>query len=175
VGEFNVSNQPADTTQRNRLIRAIIGLVLAPIVGAIVSVAITFGFASFLNPIGWTSPSTFDLLFGTVSIGAAAGCPAAFILGPPIHIWLQYRRWVGVHHYIAFGALIGLITALALAVFFMQAGGAIAIIGFMIIFAGAIGGLVFWLIRRPDRDAPASAPPRAATPAHRTHGQAGDI
>jgi len=95
---------------------------------------------------------TVSVMFGGY-YGGVLGLPVALIFGPLIHMLMldhDVRRW---HSYAAFGALIAsciflLVLAASMHTPFYISGAVAA----SIILAGAIGGLTFWLIRRPDRD-----------------------
>lgn len=140
-------------TPRDRIVLAVLGLALAPIIGGLGALAFMIAFSSFLNPLGWSVPSFGTFLLGAIYIAALVGWPAAVVLGIPTHLELKRRGWTGALNYFGFGALIGLATMIILMIMLNQFGGAAMVIGFMIVLAGALGGLAFWLIRRPDKDA----------------------
>jgi hypothetical protein len=84
--------------------------------------------------------------------------PAMVLLGLPTHALLMWRNYRSVLFYAGAGALYGLVTTLALS-FFVDPDIANAIA--ITTTACATCAVIFWLIRRPDRDAanPATSPP----------------
>lgn len=156
---------------------------VAAFVGALI---LTFTiFSDLLTTEAYNEPEAFrmnhsGMVFLGTLIGATWGQLATTFIGLPAHVWLMRRRLHSGWAYAAVGVLAG--AAFGATFVWASVFGAtipdIADAAWLVtasVAAGAIGGLVFWLIRRPDRDATAPAPPPAAAPAHRTHGQAGDI
>lgn len=90
--------------------------------------------------------------------GATWGQLATFAIGLPAHLWLKRKTTRQAWMYAFAGAGAGLIFGV-LFVYGMVFGrslAALADIAALVLAsltAGAIGGFVFWLIRRPDRDA----------------------
>lgn len=148
-----MSKTTEEATRNQKIVRSIAGMALAPAIRSIASVALTFAFADFMNPRGAAPNFIWPMIVGSSIIGACIGWPAALAFGFPAHALMLRRRWTGPWRYAGLGALIGLVMTIVLAIFLAQTGAAVFVIGFMIVLAGAIGGLVFWLIRRPDKDA----------------------
>jgi hypothetical protein len=141
--------------------RSLVGLILAPIAGGLIVILgyNLLGLAWLTATTGWPQ-DTVNILVSSATIGAEGGAVLgvvpALVLGWPIHLLLRQRQ-THVLIYIALGA------AMAVAGFFVLAPIVLgpvwgntsdisldttAIIGA----AGAIGALVFWFSRRPDRD-----------------------
>lgn len=147
---------------------AMVGLVLAPIAGATAAVS---GYGVFLVlrdgvmdvDEAWAS----ILMYGSMglSAGAVYGIAPALLVGWPTHLVMLRIGFTDPFVYCCFGG------SLAVAVFRMIVAPAFDVeISYrnsmlepvlVAAIAGVIGGAVFWLLRRPDRDAPAAiAPPR---------------
>lgn len=119
------------------------------------------------------------MVFMGTLLGALWGQLATLLVGLPAHVVILGQRTKPAWKYALAGVIAGVLFGAAFCWPMLSgvSGPSLANVAWLAIAsasAGAIGGLVFWLIRRPDRDAPASAPPPAAAPAHRTHAQAGD-
>lgn len=90
--------------------------------------------------------------------GATFGQLATFGIGLPAHLWLKKHTTRRAWMYAAVGAGAGLIFG-GVFVYGMLFGRSIAApadiatLALASITAGAIGGLIFWVIRRPDKDA----------------------
>lgn len=141
-----------------RLVRTLVGLVLAPLSGAaIVSVGLFLGLGLISGgPIqGLLSGSV--AATGAEMIAVRFGVIPALVLGWPVHLALLGLRWTQPGFYVALGcwvAIVGVIVATlgfhympeymegVMSFYLYVPGGA----------SGAIGGYIFWLIRRPDRD-----------------------
>lgn len=140
------------------------GLLLAPMIGGAVSAMISalpllvFGNEEVRTSLNLPAAMSMGFL-----IGAFLGLPAALTLGLPIHLLLLRYGWTSLLHYSAFGAVIAFAmqSTLMLAfngLSFLGAEHGIWALSLLTALAGAIGGLVFWLIRRPDRDARGAQP-----------------
>jgi hypothetical protein len=110
------------------------------------------------------------LLVGGIG-GAILGSPAAIIIGWPLHLLLLKLRWTHVAVYIYLGAMLGVIGFFTFVSLWSPISFELLMTWFVIVlaFAGAVGGGAFWLIRRPDRDAPprvddSPEPPDVSTP-----------
>ncbi len=142
--------------------RSLVGLILAPIAGGVIVILgyNLFGLAWLTATVGWP-PDAFNILLSSATIGAEGGAilgvVPAFVLGWPVHLLLLRLRQGHLLIYITLGAV------MAVAGFFVMAPiilgpvwgntsdmslDTTAIIGV----AGVAGALVFWYIRRPDRD-----------------------
>lgn len=90
--------------------------------------------------------------------GATWGQLATFAFGLPAHLWLKRKTTRQAWMYAFAGAGAGLIFGVVF-VYGMVFGGSlaaladIAALALASLTAGAIGGLAFWFIRRPDKDA----------------------
>ena len=145
------------------IIRTALGLFLAPIAGGMTGLLIYLGYSSIVDPTSVVGGDTVDTLrFGVTAgamYGGLLGVVPSFLVGWPLHIVMQRLRLTQWWAYIALGLLLAAVAGLLVAptfgmsVIYFGAG-----IMLMLAMSGAIGGLVFWLIRRPDRDAPASPP-----------------
>ena len=177
-----MSGEP--TAHPHRPWRLILAFLLAPVVASFVGALILVinGFADRIthpSEDGFHSIAPAEILMLGSAIGATWGQLPILVLSLNAHTQLMKHTTRKAWMYSAAGASAGLIFGALFVggiLFGLQVN--LTDIASLIpasLFAGAIGGLVFWLIRRPDRDATASAPPPAAAPAHRTHGQAGDI
>jgi hypothetical protein len=75
-----------------------------------------------------------------------------FVLGLPWHAFAYHRRWHRVWAYCLPGAFVGAVLPAAVLLHY----GLVEELAYFIVYAGAGGGLtglLFWLMRRPDRDA----------------------
>ncbi len=145
-----------------RRIRLLAALVLAPL-GASATVAMSLAAITICPRYGCNLEIlTFAGLAG-VTYGAVVGVPTVVLAGLPVHHILSIIGRTHVLPYVLAGGLIGLPAAVfGLAILsrgslnmsaegwaFACALGAIT---------GAMSALVFWLIRRPDRDVRANPP-----------------
>lgn len=158
--------------KRNRIVLTIVGLLAAPMAGAIVTVSglmmigqiITGNAPPTLE--AWANAGSAAFLMG-VYLGLFVGIPSAFLIGWPTHILLVRDQQSGRIVYIFLGALIAVIGTMLAAVvrsgpMALMYGLAFPQIALLILPAGAFGGLIFWLIRRPDRDSPKLDPEASA-------------
>ena len=150
------------------IIRTALALLLAPIAGGMAGLLIYLGYGSIFDPTSVVTGDFFDSLrFGVTAgamYGGLLGVVPSFLVGWPLHIVMQRLRLTQWWAYIALGLLLaavaGLLVAptLGMSIFYFGAG-----IMLMLAISGAIGGLVVWLIRRPDRDA-VTSPQRSTAP-----------
>lgn len=148
---------------------AMVGLVFAPIAGATTALS---GYGLFLvlrdGPVDVDAAFASILLYGSMGLSAGAiyGIAPALLVGWPTHLLMLRIGFTDPFVYCCFGG------SLAVAVFRVIVAPAfdfeISYRNSMLepvlvaAIAGMIGGGVFWLLRRPDRDAPvATAPPRS--------------
>lgn len=148
-----------ESSERSRIIRTIIGLLCAPLAGSVMAIFTAFIALQMINGQAFGIP--FDqivpLLQMGAMLGAYVGFPVAFLFGWPIHVGLMQRNASKALYYVLFGALIAIATfAVATTVtgyhFRLVLDWQFILTGLSFLTAGAIGGLTFWLIRRPDRD-----------------------
>lgn len=139
------------------------GLVLAPMIGGAASMLI------YVLPVlsfGDEESRTLLKLHAVISTGFLAGAflglPASLLLGPFAHLLLLRQGWTSLLHYCTFGTVIALAVQCTVMLGFsglFVAPGTWRV-ALLAAIAGAIGGVAFWLIRRPDRDAPRPHPNR---------------
>lgn len=137
-----------------RWVRTILALIAAPIFTSVVGasiLAVVSGYAAATDPVA-------TLVFiGTIamSAGVAYALPVALSFGWLIHILLMRIRLIDRSIYICASASLAIATfRVAFAEVFEHSSVAetmpvIVILGI----AGGVGGLIFWILRRPDRDA----------------------
>lgn len=151
------------TTRAEKIARTITGLLCAPVGGAFLTTVIFVAIMSATSdrPV-IVGPTSATLTFAVpLMLGAIYGWPIAFIIGWPAHAYLAKRGDAALSAYIVLGACIAL--ALALLLIFAQRLWANWLSFAFFATAGAITGLTFWLIRRPDRD---TGPPLPADSPH---------
>ncbi len=95
--------------------------------------------------------------------GATFGQLATFGIGLPAHLWLKKHTTRRAWMYASVGAVAGLFFGgvFVYGILFGRSIGAaadIASLALASLTAGALGGLTFWLVRRPDRDTPRKLP-----------------
>ncbi len=144
-----------ERTKFEKALLTVIGLVAAPILGAMASTTllITFTVATTWSALVGSFPS---IIAAGGLFGGYYGLLPSLTFGWPIHLVMQHLKLGRVHHYIIGGSLIAL---LAMFVTWSISGGYGAFnppIVLLFVSAGAFGALAFWLIRRPDRDASSS-------------------
>jgi hypothetical protein len=141
------------------------GLIAAHLSGALASSLI---YALLHKPF-WTLEGLAQLLasaFASALIAVMAalfyGVPCARVVGWPVHLFLFQIRFTGVFIYACFAA--SLVVAFARIFvapsFGFGPGGPndlLELIAFAAV-TGGVGGVAFWLIRRPDRDALSASP-----------------
>jgi hypothetical protein len=148
-----------------RRFRLLAGLVLAPL-GASAAAAMTLAAITICPSYGCSLEIfTFAGLVG-VTYGAVVGVPTALLAGLPVHHLLSITGRTHVLPYVLAGGLIGLPAAVFGLAILSRGSLNMSAEGWAFASAlgastGAISALVFWLIRRPDRD---GANPDTATP-----------
>jgi hypothetical protein len=89
--------------------------------------------------------------------GCVIGAPGALLLGWPLHLLLLHLRWTHPLAYVGFGAPLGLLVITG----FLAWMGSRSVLPTTpeeltshaaVLIGGGFGGLLFWLLRRPDRD-----------------------
>ena len=146
------------------VIKTALALTLAPIAGGMVGLLIYLFHANIFYPTSPLADGFFETLtFGTTAgalYGGMLGIIPSFLVGWPLHMVLQRAGLQQWWAYIVLGVILATVAGLLVAPVFglnvIEFG-----LGIMLMMAGsgAIGGIVFWLIRRPDRDPIASPPP----------------
>lgn len=154
-----------ESSERSRIIRTIIGLLCAPLVGAVMAMFAAFMALQLINGQAFGIPvdQIMPLLQMGAMLGAYAGWPVAFLFGWPIHVGLMQRNASKAPYYVLFGAFIATATFVVATtvtgyLFRFILDWQFILTGLSFLTAGAIGGLVFWLIRRPDRDNQSALP-----------------
>jgi len=150
------------TSKRDRVIGTIIGLVAAAAVtGAAFAATLIISSLIFGRGTSTGSSGLYMLIMATIA-GGTGGLVPAFVIGLPLHHYFVRRAWNKAPHYAGFGIVTALVTALLILMFFslwfqganmFQYSGTYFVLG-MVALAGIAGGETFWIIRRPDRDAP---------------------
>jgi hypothetical protein len=164
-----MSEAAGDATQNFRwptFFRSLVGFVLAPMIGG--GLAFVGSTLSPGNPIDGLRLSVFAIgAFG----GLVLGMPISIFIAWPLHLFLLERHWTRLAFYIAPGALLAMLPYIPFATYVSQSSSSAMLAWSAVCFAiaGAIGALLFWLIRRPDRDTPptldvASEPPDLSPP-----------
>jgi hypothetical protein len=150
------------TTKRHRVVTTIIGLIVAPavtgaaIVIGLIIVSLIMGYG---GSIGVGGPGNMAFLIMGVIFGATFGLIPSILVGLPLHHYFVHMKWNRALHYAALGAGIAPAALLLMTLVFLSGQGTwlnlqVALTFLLIAFAGAVGGLTFWIIRRPDRDTP---------------------
>lgn len=139
--------------------RLIMGVVLAPFVGAAAGSVVTALTAPLMSPdqTGWGSVPVLLLmfLFGSFYVGATVGIAASLVLGLPAHALVSRLGLVSVWPYLACGAAAGAAVCWGwFAVMSAQNDLPDTPVLLIALFTGATSALTFWLIRRPDRNEP---------------------
>lgn len=129
------------------------GLVLAPPIGGALAAAALVIAAAIMTPSsGALINLHVSIMIGLV-VGAVFGVPAALLIGLPVYLAMKRYEIVRRRYYAALG---GLIAALLCVVLSGQAMLSSPTLSATLLAAfalgGIIGGIVFWSIRRPDRD-----------------------
>ena len=144
-----------------RRARTLVALVAAPITGGIGGVLVLFAFgmgyqlffSGRVDLSGLGNPLWMMIASSVMTNAIVAGVPLSLIAGLPVHLLLTKLRMVGWLTYAVGGgaiALAGMVVVQETLGWRFYAPFVLAVVGG----GGAIGGLAFWLIRRPDRDAP---------------------
>jgi len=152
----------ASWTRTLRLVAAC--LLASPIAGF--TGALVLAFTLFADEIAASSTPEHEFIELTlpttlgmgIFIGATWGQLATFVIGLPAHLWLKQNTTRRAWMYASAGAIAGLIfgAVFVYGMLFGRSIGAaadIAALALASLTAGALGGLAFWLIRRPDKDA----------------------
>jgi hypothetical protein len=141
---------------RDNWLRLLSALLAPPVV---VSAAGALAFA-LAGPCSVRPACTADTLAMVAAWGGLFGLlfggPAAVLLGLPAHHFLLRMGKKHALFYALAGAIVGLPTAIA--IFLWSSGLPMGAGGWLVALAigaliGALSALLFWLIRRPDRDA----------------------
>ncbi len=109
----------------------------------------------------FTTPEATTLIGPIIALamfGVAFAYPAILVLGLPAHIALNALGRRGLIDYAAVGAISGFITLLVISAW--DGRQPLLWLTPIALGAGVCNAVVFWLIRRPDRDAP--NPPTSA-------------
>ena len=152
-----------EPSKRRKVVTTIIGLVVAPVV---ICVSLVIGVIIFSMVMDRGTGiayfgGNFTLLIGAVIYGGTFGLVPSVLVALPLHHYFVRKQWNSAVQHGALGAIAGVLSLiLFLAILsiwmpgpsaFMYPGAYIAIAAIGI--AGIPGGLAFWIIRRPDRDA----------------------
>lgn len=153
-----------EPSKRRKVVTTIIGLVVAPIV-ICVSLVIGIIIFSMVTDRGMGTAyfgGNFTLLIGAVIYGGTFGLVPSVLVALPLHHYFVRKQWNSAIQHGALGVVAGVLSLIIfMAVMsawmqgpspFMYPGAYIGIAAIGI--AGIPGGLAFWIIRRPDRDAP---------------------
>lgn len=140
---------------RALLVRSIAGLVIGATVGAALTDAGMMAAALLVANTAATSPDSLaPLVAAGLGYGAIRGallvCPVVALICWPVHLGLLQTSWRSAAVYALVWATVLLLVFLAASGDPGQAPG-----GWLFaapITTGLIGGLIFWAIRRPDRD-----------------------
>jgi len=175
-----MSEGPGDDTSVDRFFRTVIDpdprTFFAWILAAAIGTGVSFGISmAFEYPSENAYAAAMLLLravFGWALAGAIIGSFPAWLVGVLIHAWLRKAGWTHPLVYVGFGGLVGAIAIMAVAMllygfprsspdsvpFSLDSVLRLA----RLAIPGLIGGGVFWLIRRPDRDPRPTLSPEAA-------------
>lgn len=135
----------------------ILALIISPIAGASMTMLCIALLASALQYQPFADFG--DAIVRGAFFGGAVGIVPALVLGLPAHVALLDKRIIGLGPYIGVFVGIAMVVFLVTAMFsgmgsmFATLPIAVVLIAAMYSFAGAVSGLIFWLIRRPDRGA----------------------
>ena len=136
----------------NSGLQTLLALILAPILGGAIAGA-ALGAFSMLTTIGDHRQSN-EFLRGVLGLGYFAGAfggPGSLLLGWPAYRISLKLRVTNPLAYIVTFALIAAITVAIFPLLMVGKFSAVNPLTALASFSGAIGGLVFWSIRRPDR------------------------
>ena len=145
--------------------RTVTGLIAAPLAGALASSLFYAVLHTQLAPafeIGSFAAGVFASVIIVMVFALFYGVPYALFVGWPVHLFLLRVGFTGVFVYGCFAASFTVAFARVFIApsFGFEPGGPndlLELIGLAII-AGGVGGVSFWLIRRPDRDAVSVSP-----------------
>jgi len=107
-----------------------------------------------------------DGALGIIGVSAFLAYPFAVIVGAPLYLLFEQRRWRAWLHYAAGGAFVGTLLYVAAPIVVVlimslngQRGGSLTLDLFLLpimIVCAVIATIMFWLIVRPDRHEPIS-------------------
>lgn len=140
------------TARRLRILLTTFALVAAPILGAMACTAFIVIYTIIVTP--RTSLEGIPQVIAAGGLfGGYYGAIPSLLVGWPVHLLMQRLKLVRMYAYAGGGLLIGIFCLGILWLVFGGSGYISLGLHTMFAAAGAIGGLAFWLIRRPDRDA----------------------
>jgi hypothetical protein len=133
--------------------RIVFGFLLAPLIPGIL-----LALGACIHPDGYLD-SEIPFL---ISMSALLGYPVALALGVPLFFLMKRCKWVKFYHYVAVGAVLGIVAAVIGNIdkkqYFNFADFSHYYLTSWNLFLGAIMGAVattsFWLVVRPDRSKP---------------------
>jgi hypothetical protein len=137
------------------------GLFLAPIVGGAIAMPL---YPLLLNLIRGMFVSLENLRdLGSMAqtgalLGAWMGVIPAFVLGVPVHALLMKTRKTHLLFYVGLGSVIAFVSFVTLSPLYgfgVAWGPSIRAYLPVVPLCGGLGGVLFWFIRRPDRDSKA--------------------
>jgi hypothetical protein len=141
------------------LVRSAMGLTLAPIVGGAIGSLAYVAVSPLLYPqndFGHPLVSALQALASGAVIGGILGIIPSLVVGWPLHLLLRRMRTTHLAVYIVLGAVLAVpTTVLGLLMLLPEWLGGVHPTSESLLLLGACGGaggLIFWLIRRPDRD-----------------------
>jgi hypothetical protein len=152
-----MSNAP--TPDESRVITA--ALIAPALVGAATGLIVVAWMSLLEGSLrGFVAMAVYAVPIGAIT-GGVTGWPVTALLGPAADRYMRKRRWTGAGHYLLAGAVLGVIPVLVVMMFTASAiigrlDGAPGVLGMaaislVFLLASGVGGLVFWMIRRPDR------------------------
>ncbi len=150
----------------DKFLRSFVGLLMAPVAGGAIAMggyalaAITRGFFTNTLP-----QDVFGALISSLAIGIEAGArlgvAPTLIIGWPLHLLLLRAGLIHLATYIMFSAALSVAGVQFMLLVVYSDGPYADPVPFEVALlsagAGGIGGALFWLIRRPDREADTSA------------------
>lgn len=141
------------TAETRGIGHTICGLLAAPIVGGMIASTLMILLASILTPSSNALMMLHVSILAGLIAGAIFGVPAALLVGWPVHLLMKWRGVKRRHHYMLVGALIAVLPLAVSSGSALLASPNLGVpLAISFLLAGAIGGVTFWLIRRPDRD-----------------------
>lgn len=153
----------SDSPGYDRFLRSLVGLMLAPVAGS--AIAMTgYAMAAILHSVlmNRLPPDTLGVFLRLVATGIEAGIRIGILptlaVGWPLHSLLLRTGFIHLATYITFSAALG-VAATQIMIPIIYAQGAFSRpvtldTALLAAAAGGVGGALFWLIRRPDRDPP---------------------
>lgn len=145
------------------IVRTAWALAIAPIAGGAAGLFIYLCYSLATDPSQGLLTDFWDSLrfslTGGAFYGGMFGVLPSFIVGWPLHLVLQRIHMTGWWAYVALGIGLSAIAGFIVAPLFGLSPTYLDTeLRVMLFTCGAIGGLVFWFIRRPDRDAISTTP-----------------